>query len=174
MYTKQDGLQLLKLARESIEREFNNKEPEKLDNEKFNEKRGVFVTLYENNQLRGCIGFPYPTLSLEEAIKHAAKSAAFSDPRFPELTEQELKDVKIEISVLSKPEKCKLKNIKKGDGVIIGKDNYSSLFLPQVWEQLPTKEEFLGNLCMKAGLDKDEWKKKINFSKFSVKIFSEK
>jgi len=74
---------------------------------------------------------------------------------------------------LSTPKKCDLEDIKKGDGVIIEKNGRQALFLPQVWEQLPSKEEFLGNLCIKAGLDRDEWRKKVDFYKFSCQIFSE-
>jgi len=104
-YTKKEGADLLKLARKAIEEEFTRREIE--IPKKYNEKRGVFVTLYKKQgkekQLRGCIGFPSPVLPLKEAVIRAAKSAAFEDPRFFPLQQEELKDTEIEISILSPP-----------------------------------------------------------------------
>ncbi|NLH26405.1 MAG: TIGR00296 family protein, partial [Methanomicrobiales archaeon] len=64
----------------------------------FNEKRGVFVTLTENGELRGCIGFPYPTYPLGEAIREAAVSAALQDPRFPPVRASELPCIRVEVT----------------------------------------------------------------------------
>ena len=132
-YTKQEGKKLLKLARESIEEEFFDVKLEKLEGDKFQEKSGVFVTLTLFDRLRGCIGFPYAILPLIDAVKEAAKNAAFSDPRFSPLTEHEFKDVKIEISILTKPEKCKEREVKIGeDGLICNYLGCQGLLLPQV------------------------------------------
>lgn len=161
---------LFRYARSSIETRFNNKEfkPENIPVE-LKEERGVFVTLTINNELRGCIGQVNPT-PLWKGVIEAARSSAFSDPRFMPLSKEEYKQVVIELSILSKPVKTTLKEISKGDGVIINENNHSALFLPQVWDQLPSKEEFLTNLALKAGLS--DYKNAL-FEKFTVKAWKE-
>lgn len=175
-YTKNDGKKLLKLARESIQEEFSDRKAEKLKEKKFQEKRGVFVTLHKNKQLRGCIGFPYPVLPLFDAVIKAAKSAAFSDFRFSPLKQEELKDVKIEISILTVPEKCKSGDVEIGrDGLMCEFMGRSGLLLPQVaTENNFSREQFLECLCNKAGLEKGKWRDKdFKLQKFQCQIFSE-
>ena len=92
--------EIIKLAKDSIKSEFSKKRVKIPNLKEFKEKRGCFVTLNKDGELRGCIGFPYPTMTLGEAIQQAAKSAAFGDPRFPPLNEKELPSIRIEISVL--------------------------------------------------------------------------
>jgi len=182
MLTQEQGKLLVKIARNVIESFVNGEEikiPKKLP-DVFSEKRGVFVTLEKNGELRGCIGLPYPEKSLIEAVKEAAVSAT-QDPRFTPLRREELDKVTVEVSVLTKPEKINFQGeelfekIKTGkDGLILKKGWNSGLFLPQVWEKLPTKKEFLENLCYKAGLyDKDCWKS-AEIYKFQVQAFKEK
>ncbi len=176
-YTKEDGKKFLNLARGAIEEEFSGKKPKIYREKKFQEKRGVFVTLKKKGELRGCIGFPYPSLPLAEAIIKAAKSAAFSDPRFFPLQKSELKDIEIEISILTIPEECKPEEIEiRKDGLMCEYNRRSGLLLPQVaveWKM--SKKEFLEALCEKAGLPKNEWKKPgFRLWKFSCQIFSEK
>ena len=103
MISGEDKERLLRLARDSILASFSRQEPDTKGSERFSEKQGVFVTLHKNNQLRGCIGFPEPVFPLYQAIIDSARSAAFKDPRFPPVQEAEMKDVEIEISVLSVP-----------------------------------------------------------------------
>jgi len=161
---------LLKYARSSIEARFENKdfEPKEVPKE-LTIKRGVFVTLTINKTLRGCIGRVNPTPLWKGVIK-AARSSAFSDPRFTPLSKEEYKQTNIEISILSKPYKTTLKQIKKGDGVIISKSHNNALFLPQVWEQLPDKKEFIQQLSLKAGLESIE---EAKFEKFGVEAWKE-
>lgn len=184
-YSEKDGKMLLKLARESITEDFDGKKTEVSKEKKFQDKRGVFVTLKEkgNNNLRGCIGFPYPNLPLSEAIYRAAKQAAFNDTRFMPLKKEEIDKIKIEVSILTLPEEIEIKNNKDLKNIKIGKDGlicnylgYSGLLLPQVaTEYNMGKIEFLECLCNKAGLPKDAWKNN-NFKlyKFQAQIFSEK
>lgn len=130
------------------------------------EKRGCFVTLNLNNELRGCIGYIMPVKSLYQAVIDNAFNAAYQDPRFMPVSEKEIKNLKIEISILTVPEKMNYsskdellnKLIPNKDGVIINKNGRSATFLPQVWEQLPAKEQFLEHLCQKAGLSSNTWK----------------
>ena len=136
------------------------------------EKCGVFVTLNEHARgaygLRGCIGLPYPTKPLIDAVMEAAESSAFSDPRFPPVQANEMEGLTIEISVLTPPEKLVVDDPEKlpaevlvgRDGLIIGKGWRRGLLLPQVpvewgWDS----REFLSQCCVKAGLPQNEWRK---------------
>jgi hypothetical protein len=119
----------------------------------------TFVTLKYDNNLRGCIGSIVPHRMLIDDVIHNAVSAAFSDPRFNALSENELSHLYLEVSVLSEPEildyddyEDLLRKIQPNiDGLILKHGIYQGTFLPQVWEQLPTTEEFLKHLSMKAG-----------------------
>jgi hypothetical protein len=186
LLTKEQGKKLLKLARESIETSFSGNYPdipEKIKKD-FSEKQGVFVTLHnKRGQLRGCIGYPMPTLALFDAIVSAARSAAFQDPRFSPIKKEDMDDIVVEISVLTVPELIKvnspreyLEKIKIGDDGLIIKSAFSSgLLLPQVateynWDA----EEFLMHTCNKAGLNPEAWKdKNVKLYKFQAQIFSE-
>jgi len=148
----------------------------------FNQKRGTFVTLTIGGNLRGCIGHIIPQESLIEGIRINAVNAAFKDPRFRPLDKEEWKRVKIEISILTDPKPLSysdaddlLKKLRPGiDGVIIKKGYHQSTFLPQVWDQLPRKEEFLNHLCLKAGLNGNEWKRGgLEVSTYQVQAFEE-
>lgn len=177
-YSEEDGKKLLKLARDSIAREFDAEiKPETLKEKQFKQARGVFVTITENHELRGCIGMPYPSLALGKAVAEAAKSAAFQDPRFPPLNKDELEKIKIEISILTIPQETGLQDIKVGrDGLICSCLGYSGLLLPQVATEYKwSKLQFLENLCRKAGLPNSAWQdKNFKLSKFEAQIFSEK
>lgn len=174
---------LLKLARAAIESSFEDEDPDTSECSKLTQLRGCFVTLHKNKQLRGCIGFIKPIMPLYEQIIAAAKAAAFEDSRFSSLEKNELKDIEIEISVLTKPELIKvskpeeyIKNIEIGkDGLIIKGEN-SGLLLPQVATEWNfNQEQFLECLSEKAGLNKDAWKNPENkIYKFKAEIFSEK
>jgi len=184
--TEQEGRYLLSLARKTIEQKIFGSEAEvedvSPDSNKLFERRGTFVTLTIEGGLRGCIGNIIPQESLIEGVKANAVSAAFRDPRFKPLSKKEWKKVKIEISILTDPRPLDysdkddlLEKLRPGiDGVIIKKDYHQSTFLPQVWEQLPDKKEFLNHLCLKAGLDGDEWKKeRLEVLTYQVQAFEE-
>ena len=109
-----------------------------------------------------------------------AHNAAFQDPRFSPLEKSELEKIKIEISVLSIPKKMIFKDsndllnkLTKKEGVIIKKGFYSATYLPQVWKEVNGKEEFLSSLCVKAGLNEDAWKDKIEVFTYHVEIVKE-
>ncbi len=131
----------------------------KFEEPEFHEKRGVFVTLEIEGELRGCIGNIDAVYELWEAVQRNAHEAAFSDPRFPALTEEEFHKLDIEISILTVPEKSSVEKIQPiEDGVVIQQGQYKATYLPQVWEDIPEKEQFLSSLCLKAGLEPDAWK----------------
>lgn len=171
-------IKVITLAKEAIATEFSGKKMRLPDDKAFQEKRGVFVTLTKDGQLRGCIGFPYPTKPLGEAIFLAARSAAFSDPRFPPLNEKEFIEVKVEVSILSVPKETRPipENIEIGkDGLMCEYEGLGGLLLPQVAvEHKLNAEKFLRALCEKAGLPLDAWKEPgFKLWKFQAKILKE-
>jgi len=181
----QDGKELIMLSRQSISSYFshtNLKIGERIK-KRFSKKQGVFVTLMLGGELRGCIGYAEPILPLYNAIIEAAQSAAFSDSRFNPLSNDEFKDVKIELSVLSVPELISVEKsddyigkIKIGeDGLIIKSGFGSGLLLPQVFAEYKCDAvKALEMTCQKAGLDSDAWKDIRNkVYKFQAHIFNE-
>lgn len=131
----------------------------KFEEPEFREKRGVFVTLEIEGELRGCIGNIEPVHPLWQAVQRNAHEAAFGDPRFPALTEDEFEKLDIEISILTVPEKTSVEQIEPSiDGVVVEQGGYKATYLPQVWDDIPEKEQFLSSLCLKAGLEPEAWK----------------
>ena len=188
--TNQEGKFLIQLARKTVGEYLENGKilkPPLETPEKLFVKCGIFVTInsvrFGEKKLRGCIGYPYPTTPLVEALIDSAVNAATQDPRFNPLSLQELDKVVFEISVLTPPEPVKVENpkeyinkIKVGeDGLIIESGNRKGLLLPQVpieWGWC--EEEFLCQCCMKAGLPPDKWlTKDAKISKFRAIIFEE-
>lgn len=183
--TEEEGKILLKVARETIRAKLFGGSPNlPLDIPKsLREKKGTFVTITIGGRLRGCIGHILPMEALIEGVKENAINAAFRDPRFPPLSKEEFDKIEIEVSVLTTPKRLEYQGPKdlleklrpNVDGVIIKKGMHQATFLPQVWEQLPSKEEFLSHLCMKAGLSPDEWKKgNLEVETYQVQAFHEK
>lgn len=174
---KKDQQLLLKLARNTLEMYFKDHDPDTSECSHLTQLKGCFVTLYNKKDLRGCIGFTKPIMPLFEQIIAATKAAAFEDPRFEALAQEELKKITIEISILSKAELIKTDpqhNIQVGrDGLIIQQNGHSGLLLPQVaieyqWNVL----QFLEALCEKANLNKDAWKS-AKIYKFHAEVFRE-
>jgi len=174
----------LKIARESLEMWV--KERKRYQSQVlpkiFKEKRGCFVTLKEDDALRGCIGFPEPVLPLGDALGEAVREAS-EDSRFPPVKPNELTEIEIEISVLTVPklfagEKKKLPEIIKigVDGLIMRRGFYSGLLLPQVATEWHFgKEEFLDQTCLKAGLNPGDWlDEDVQVFTFQAEVFSEK
>lgn len=184
--TREQGEYLLGVARKTIESELSGKEAQGESHADlptlFLEQRGTFVTLTIGGGLRGCIGHIIPSESLIEGIRVNAINAAFRDPRFRPLTREEWKRVHIEISILTEPKELSysgaedlLKKLRTDvDGVIIKQGFRQATFLPQVWEQLPRKEDFLTHLCMKAGLAGDAWREgDLKVLTYQVQAFEE-
>jgi AmmeMemoRadiSam system protein A len=120
----------------------------------------VFVTLHVGKRLRGCIGVIQPKELLGESIARCAASAALEDPRFSKMRPGELRDLDIEVSLLSPLERVQLENIEIGKhGLLIEQDFHRGLLLPQVAiEHHLDKEQFLTETCYKAGLRGDAWR----------------
>lgn len=145
------------------------------------EKGACFVTLSQNQELRGCIGTLEAHRSLLADVKANAEAAALRDPRFTPLTLEELEFTSIEISLLSpmqvlqfKSEQEAMAQLQPGiHGVVFEFELHRSTFLPQVWEQLPNVHKFMANLKYKAGLPPDFWAKDVRLSYYTVTKWKE-
>ena len=188
--SEEEGKFLIALARNTVKTYLETgkslKPPENTPKKLF-ENCGVFVTINTvrrgGKDLRGCIGYPYPTAPLVNAVIDNAINAATQDPRFEPLEKGELDHVVFEVSVLTPPETVKVdkpeeyvKQIKVGEhGLIVEKSFYKGLLLPQVpveWGWC--EEEFLCQCCIKAGLPPDSWLTKgAKVYRFSAIVFEE-
>jgi len=140
------------------------------------EYRGVFVTLKKYGNLRGCIGRLIPEAPLGQLVGAMAIQSAFNDHRFRPVTAGELKDIEIEISVLTpmKPVPRAEDIVVGRDGVLLQKGRAGAVFLPQVaTEQGWSREEMLDQLCLKAGLPEGSWRKGAEFQIFQAIVFHE-
>jgi uncharacterized protein (TIGR00296 family) len=186
-YSLAEGVYLVTTARrtvESILRVAGGSPPSDMP-QRFKERRGAFVTIrtYPGSDLRGCIGRPYPTEPLIDAVKDSAVDAAVGDPRFDPVTADELPSLTFEVSVLTEPVMIEVKSPREyRDRVVIGRDGViirwrggSGLLLPQV----PVEEKwdidtYLSYACMKAGATPDLWLSgQIQISTFQAIVFEE-
>ncbi len=171
---------LLQAARKSIHSLFKKIEIEKPDYLKYpalKERAGAFVTLTKKGSLRGCIGYILGDKFLFETVCDAAIQAAEYDPRFPPVSENEIKNISIEISVLSPPFPLKSYDeiIVGQHGLILEERGRRGLLLPQVpVEHHLNKEQYLDAICQKAGFQPGYWKtKQLKLSGFTATVFSE-
>jgi AmmeMemoRadiSam system protein A len=178
---------LLSLTRRTIEKYLQTQEILQIDKNNlesiFLTRKATFVTLEKNNELRGCMGELEPQKPLYESIINNSLASAFLDPRFPPLDKTELKGIIIEISVLSPLKKVPIfKNsedllnylTQKKPGLFIKKNGSQATFLPQVWEELPETKNFMTQLCLKAGMNPDEWQNlEMEIYEYQVEKFKE-
>ncbi|MFH1431687.1 MAG: AmmeMemoRadiSam system protein B [archaeon] len=177
---------LTALARATIDSYLKDKKILKIDADtlpkKLTEKKGCFVTLTKAGELRGCIGHIFPQKPLYECVIENAVSAATSDPRFSPVTYDELDDIHIEVSVLSVPKLLEFSSpddllsrlTPLRDGVVITYGFNKATYLPQVWEQLQDKEQFMESLCQKGGSSSDCWKKSsVKIETYQAQVFGE-
>jgi uncharacterized protein (TIGR00296 family) len=169
----EEGKFLVTLARKAVEEYLNSRKRISASeniSEKLLQPCGVFVTINTlkdgDKELRGCIGYPYPTTPLAQAVIESAISSATQDPRFYPLSLSELDNVVFEVSILTPPQLIEAKKpseyltkiVVGKDGLIVEKGMFKGLLLPQVpveWEW--NEEEFLCQCCIKAGLPPDNW-----------------
>ncbi len=146
------------------------------DDPALNRRSGAFVTLKERGELRGCIGHTRADAPLYQTVQRMAVAAAMEDPRFPPLTPEELTDVAVEISVLSPFRRVvDVEQVRVGThGLMIFSEGRQGLLLPQVpVEEGWTREEFLENLCLKAGLPPECWTADPTLYAFTAIVFGE-
>ena len=177
--TQDEKKTLLKIARQTIEYYVRGKSVPKFSvkSERLKKKWGVFVTLTENGNLRGCIGLIRGIEPLYLGVKEVAISAATKDPRFTPVRPDDLKNIRIEISVLTPMVRVEdPSEIEVGrDGLYVQYGFYSGLLLPQVATEYGWgRTQFLEETCHKAGLPGNCWKQEgAQLYKFSALIFSE-
>lgn len=190
VYSDDNGAYLVKLARQTVEdyitKRIKPEVPEDVP-KPLTTKSGVFVTLNaitgKHVTLRGCIGRPYPNQPLVEATIDSAVDSSTNDPRFPPVTQRELDNILVELSILTPPKRINCSNpqelmdcVKIGrDGLIVSRGMWRGLLLPQVpvewgWDT----RQFLEHTCNKANLPMDAWKDpKTEFMSFQAEIFGE-
>jgi MEMO1 family protein len=149
---------------------------------KLKETKSCFVTLTKAGSLRGCIGHIQPQEALYQAVIHNAQRAALHDPRFPPVHGDEADQIKIEVSVLTEPQPLSFNSPEDllnklqshQDGVVLRIGTHSSTFLPQVWQQIPDKVDFLNRLAQKAGCEPSDWRgKETTVLTYRVEAFHE-
>ncbi len=176
--TPAEKLELLRLARAAVAASAGRQAltGDRSGNPKFEAPRGVFVTLRKNGELRGCIGFAEPVAPLVQAVVQAAVYAATEDPRFPPVKPAELKDIKVEVSVLTPlREIVDARKVEVGrHGLVVSRGERRGLLLPQVpvengWD----RETFLEQASLKAGLPPDAWRRGAKLFVFEAIVFGE-
>jgi len=183
-YTWNEGQQLLQLAKESIQYGLRHGKPMTINTKQYGnhllQNRASFVTLKKAGQLRGCIGSLLASRPLVEDVSHNAFSAAFHDPRFPPLKDNEYEDLEFHISILGLPEPMTfideqdlVNQLRVGiDGLILEDRGRKGTFLPSVWENLAEPKQFWQQLKAKAGLPLDHWSNSIKVSRYTTQGFS--
>jgi AmmeMemoRadiSam system protein B/AmmeMemoRadiSam system protein A len=176
--TTADKKQMLALARETIRRYLDTGSVPLARgfSPALERPQGMFVTLRKHGELRGCIGQMLPDRPLRMLVVRMALASAFEDPRFGRVRAGELKDIDIEISILTPFRRVAGPgDIEVGrDGVLLEKDGRSAVFLPQVaTEEHWTRDEMLDNLCLKGGLNAGCWRAGARLSNFQADVFKE-
>ncbi len=176
------GRTLLALARNAIAAEFGGaaSTPPPAD-ENLQHPGAVFVTLTQDGHLRGCIGSLEAWRPLAVDVRANALAAAFRDPRFAPLGADELARTRVEVSLLSPAEPLHFRDeadalaqlVPEIDGVIFEDAGRRATFLPQVWEQLPSRRVFMSHLKQKAGLPADWWSPTVRLWRYRVDKWKE-
>jgi AmmeMemoRadiSam system protein A len=172
---------LLRIARQAIEGYALTGATPKFEPKDFRvltEKRGVFVTIYKDGRLRGCIGTHEADKPLYQLVPEMAIAAAFFDRRFPRLRQEEIKDIRIELSVYLSP-LVTIDDVRQFEvgrhGIIMRKGRRRATFLPKVpVEQGWNRKETLEQLSRKAGLPPGAWRDEgVEFYIYSTQVFGE-
>jgi AmmeMemoRadiSam system protein A len=167
---------LLRLAHEAIETALDGR-PLLLDPPipHLAERRGAFTTIYRHGELRGCVGYVFPSNSVYQAVAETARAAAYDDPRFPPVSREEAPDLKVSLSILASPKPIAPEQIEIGrHGLLISLAGRRGLLLPQVpvehgWDRIT----FLEQTCRKAGLPSDAWQKGAAIEAFTAEVFGD-
>jgi AmmeMemoRadiSam system protein A len=175
-YSPEERTLLLQVAHASIEARLRGEKADVTPPDKhLAERRGAFTTLHLDGQLRGCIGYVFPVATLYETVAETAAGAAFEDPRFHPVAQDEAGRLKIEISVLSPLKPIAAEDVVVGThGLVVTYMARRGLLLPQVpaewgWD----RETFLQQTCIKAGVSPDAWKKGAKLEAFTAEVFGE-
>jgi hypothetical protein len=175
------GFTLLTIARNAIDERFGREVCMVTPHPDLSHPGATFVTLTQKGQLRGCIGSLEAHRPLAKDVADNAIAAAFHDPRFPPLKDEELERTRIEVSLLGPSEKIDfvdeadaMAKLRPGiDGVVLTHGRQRATFLPQVWEALPDPRKFLSQLKQKAGLPADFWDDEVTLARYGVQKWKE-
>ena len=175
------GEVLLSLARSTIAGELGIRQPTTQDAAFLRAPAATFVTLRRHGELRGCIGSLEARRALGDDIRYNAYAAAFADPRFAPVVRHEFDDLRVEVSILSRPYALDVRDenglraqLRPGvDGVILSFHGQRSTFLPQVWDALPDARDFLAQLKRKAGLAATFWHSDVQVARYTVDKYAE-
>jgi uncharacterized protein len=148
---------------------------ERPESESLRNPGAAFVTLKHRGRLRGCIGYTEADAPLYRTVQECAVAAATEDPRFPPVTDREAGEIRLEISVLSPLASVSPEEVSVGvHGLMIRKGGRRGLLLPQVaTEQGWDRVTFLAQVCAKAGLPPDAWKRGAELYSFTAEVFGE-
>jgi len=175
------GQVLLAQARKAIADALGLPAPAAPDHPQLAERGATFVTLTLDGELRGCIGSLNAHRPLGQDVRDNAVSAALRDPRFPPLTAAEFASVQVEVSLLTEPDFIEFRDeadalaqlVPGRDGVIFFNGCQRATFLPQVWEQLPERRQFMAALKQKARLPVDFWGPNVMIARYQVQKWHE-
>ena len=175
------GQVLLAQARKAIADALGLPAPAAQDHPQLAERGATFVTLTLDGELRGCIGSLNAHRPLGQDVRDNAVSAALRDPRFPPLTAAEFASVQVEVSLLTEPDFIEFRDeadalaqlVPGRDGVIFFNGCQRATFLPQVWEQLPERRQFMAALKQKARLPVDFWGPNVMIARYQVRKWHE-
>jgi uncharacterized protein len=175
-YSPQERKLLLQVAHNAILSSLEGREiSESSFSPHLSEPRGAFTTLYCQGKLRGCVGYPMPSLPLFRTVIETARAAAFDDPRFVPLSLDEARDPSVSISVLSPLEPISPEQVEVGrHGLLVSDGVRRGLLLPQVplehgWDRIA----FLEQTCRKAGLPLDAWRMGASIEAFTAEVFGD-
>ena len=175
-YTPEERSALLQLAHDAILATLENRALQTFQpSPHLSELRGAFTTVYSNDKLRGCVGYPTAVMPLYRTIVETARGAAFDDPRFVPVSLEEARYLQISISILSPMAPIQAEGIVIGrHGLIISQAGCRGLLLPQVavehgWDRVT----FLEQTCHKAGLPTNAWKEGATIEAFTAEVFSD-
>jgi AmmeMemoRadiSam system protein A len=175
-FTREERTNLLTLAHESIVSALEHREvPLDPPSPHFSEPRGAFTTLYLQSQLRGCVGYVLPVISLYRTVAETARAAAFEDTRFSPVTLAEARALEVSLSILSPLRAIKPEEVEIGShGLVVSYGGRRGLLLPQVpvehgWDRLT----FIEQTCQKAGLPRDAWKNGATLEAFTAEVFGD-
>ena len=175
------GAALLRLARAAIGEQLGKPAPAGASQARLQEPGATFVTLTQQGQLRGCIGSLEAHRALLHDVRENALAAAFRDPRFSPLAEEEFEITRVEVSLLTTPEPLAFRDeadfmaqLRPGvDGIVFQYGRHRSTFLPQVWESLPDSVQFMQQLKRKAGLPPNFWHQEVTIARYEVTKWKE-
>ncbi len=175
------GNALLALARGAIGGKFGLNGDVAAAHEALGQPGATFVTLTQRGTLRGCIGSLEAHRALGRDVQENALAAAFRDPRFSPLAQEEFRITRVEVSLLTAPEPLAFRDeaefmaqLRPGiDGIVFRYGRHRSTFLPQVWESLPEPSQFMQQLKRKAGLPPDFWHAEVSISRYTVSKWKE-